>query len=87
MVELDREFGWYLTGCDRLGQEPVDRAEFETRWQEFEAHAERLKQAEARGKLSQEIDGRTQMQQRVKDDPFVKAILVGMAADEPGALT
>jgi len=84
MVSREREYHWYLTGCDRLGQTPIGEAEFAARWQEFEDHAERLKAAEAEGKFDGiEADMRAVMQQRVKDDPFVKAILVGMAENEP----
>jgi hypothetical protein len=82
MAELEREYRWYLKGCDRLGQAPLDQATFAARWQEFEAHAEQLKAGETGGDLSaiaQEV--RAEMQQRVKADPFVKAVLVGMAED------
>ncbi len=78
----EREYRWYVTGCDRLGQTPLSEAEFAARWQEFEDHAERLKAAEASG-TPPDVDARIreEMQRRIKDDPFVKAVLVGMAED------
>jgi hypothetical protein len=79
----EREYRWYRTGCDRLGQIPLSEPEFEARWQEFENHAELLKRADQEHSLSSiETGVRTQMQNRIKDDPFVKAVLVGMAEEE-----
>ena len=83
MADLTREYGWYRTGCERLGQTPMTEADFTVRWQEFEAHAERLKAAEVEGSVA-EIDAamRAEMQRRIQDDPFVKAVLVGMAEEQ-----
>lgn len=80
MAEYEREYQWYLTGCNRLEQIPVSKEEFLTRWQEFEQYAERLKAAEESNAVA-EVDAaqRAEMQARVKDDPFVQAIMVGMA--------
>jgi hypothetical protein len=85
-MEHEAEYGHYLRGCNRLGQIPVSKEEFLTRWQEFEQYAEQLKTAEAAGSV-EEIDKarRAEMQQRLKDDPFVQAILVGLAEDVQGA--
>ncbi|HZO91209.1 MAG TPA: hypothetical protein VFB38_22990 [Chthonomonadaceae bacterium] len=82
MAGREREYGWYRVGCDRLGQTPLSEAEFEARWQEFEDHAERLKAAEASG-VPPDVDAavRAEMQRRIKNDPFVRAILVGMAEE------
>ncbi|HZT43730.1 MAG TPA: hypothetical protein VFA07_16305 [Chthonomonadaceae bacterium] len=83
MADLTREYGWYRTGCERLGQMPLAEAEFAARWQELEDHAERLKAAEAEGSVA-EMDAatRAEMQRRIQDDPFVKAVLVGMAEEQ-----
>lgn len=79
----EREYRWYLVGCDRLGQTPISEAEFSERWQAFEDHAETLKSADKRGTLLDvDVQARSDMQQRIKEDPFVKAVLVGMAEDE-----
>lgn len=79
---MEREYHWYVIGCDRLGQKPVSEAEFRERWQEFEAHAEQLKAAEADNTLPElNIVRRAEMEKRVKDDPFVRALLVGMAEE------
>ncbi|HLK56007.1 MAG TPA: hypothetical protein VKU00_05570 [Chthonomonadaceae bacterium] len=82
-MELTRTYVWYRTGCERLGQTPLSEAEFAARWQEFEDHAERLKEAEAEGSVA-EMDpaARAEMQRRISDDPFVKAVLVGMAEEQ-----
>jgi hypothetical protein len=82
MAQREREYRWYRLGCERLGQTPLDEAAFEGRWQEFEDHAERLKAAEA-SKTAPDMDAavRAEMQRRVQDDPFVRAILVGMAEE------
>jgi hypothetical protein len=82
MADRDREYRWYRVGCERLGQPPLEETEFARRWQEFEDHAERLKAAEAAG-VAPDVDTtvRAEMQRRVKEDPFVKAVLVGMAED------
>jgi hypothetical protein len=82
MAERTREYSWYRTGCARLGQEPLEEAAFAVRWQELEDHAEKLKTAEKSGSPP-EIDPsvRAEMQRRIKEDPFVKAVLVGMAED------
>ncbi len=80
---LDREYGWYLAGCRAYGYTPIPREEFAESWREFEAHAERLRAAEA---ASAEPDiapeERVRMSARVSNDPFVKAILVGMAESQ-----
>ncbi len=80
MAGLEQEYGWYVVGCDRLGQTALSQPEFAARWQELEDHAERLKAADA-GRTLTEMDARARgdMESRVKDDPFVKAVLVGMA--------
>lgn len=80
MTGLEREYGWYVVGCDRLGQTALGQAEFAARWLELQAHAESLKAADASGTLG-DLDARARadMESRVKDDPFVKAVLVGMA--------
>ena len=85
-MEHETEFRRYLAGCNHLGQIPVSKEEFLTRWQEFEQYAEQLKTAEAAGSV-EEIDKvrRAEMQQRLKDDPFVQTIIVGMADDVQGA--
>ena len=85
MADREREYRWYRIGCDRLGQEPLAPAAFAAQWQEFEDHAEKLKAAEATG-APPEIDAgaRAAMQRRIQDDPFVKAVLVGMAEAESG---
>ncbi len=83
MAHREREYRWYRIGSERLGQPPLDEAEFEARWQEFEDHAERLKAAEASGSAPDvEAAIRAEMQRRIKDDPFVRAILVGMAEED-----
>jgi hypothetical protein len=84
MAEYEREYQWYLTGCNRLDQIPVSKEEFLTRWQEFEHYAEQLKAADEANTVG-EVDAaqRAEMQARVQDDPFVQAILVGMAEDMP----
>ena len=80
MDNREQEYGWYVTGCSRLGIAPLDRAEFSTRWQELEDWAEKLKAAEASQSLQQMDAGeRATMEQRAKNDPFVRAVLVGMA--------
>ncbi len=80
MTGLEQEYHWYVIGCDRLGQTALGQAEFAARWQELEDHAERLKAADA-GRTLADLDAqaRADMESRVKDDPFVKAVLVGMA--------
>jgi hypothetical protein len=80
MNQESPEYRWYLTGCERLGQEPLPYEQFAERWQEFEDHAEKLKAAEASGKLA-DVDAalRRQLQQSIQHDPFVKAMLVGMS--------
>ena len=85
MAGREQEYRWYRTGCDRLGQTPLDEAEFEVRWQEFEDHAEKLKAAETERTLSDiENSLRDEMQVRMKSDPFVQAVLIGMSEDEFG---
>jgi hypothetical protein len=80
MADRSHEYGLYRTGCDRLGQPAVSESEFETRWADFEAYAERLKAADVAGTLPDvEAVDRAEMQRRVRDDPFVRALLVGMA--------
>jgi hypothetical protein len=83
MANREREYRWYRTGCDRLGQTPLDEAEFAARWQEFEDHAEKLKAAERAGAAPDIAAGvRAEMQRRMKDDPFVRAVLIGMAEED-----
>jgi hypothetical protein len=83
MTEPEREYRWYRVGCERLGQAPLSEAEFAARWQEFADHAEKLKAAEASGQPpAVDATVRQEMQRRVRDDPFVKAVLVGMAETE-----
>ena len=50
--------------------------------QEFEDHAEKLRAVETSSKPP-DIDAvtRAEMQRKVKDDPFVRAVLIGMAED------
>jgi hypothetical protein len=83
MADREREYRLYKIGCERLGQTPLSETEFAARWQEFEDHAERLKAAEQTG-TPPDVDAalRAEMQQRIKDDPFVRAVLVGMAEAE-----
>ena len=82
-MDLTREYGWYRTGCERLGQTPLSEVEFAARWQEFEDYAERLKTAETEGAVDEmDAAARGEMQRRIKDDPFVKAVLVGMAEEQ-----
>ena len=79
---MEKEYHWYVIGCDRLGQAPVAQKEFASRWQEFEAHAEQLKAADANGTLLKlDAADRAEMEARMKNDPFVRAILVGMAEE------
>ena len=80
MAGREQEYSWYVIGCDRLGQAALGEAEFAARWQELEDHAERLKAADL-NKTLPDLDARARadMEARVKDDPFVKAVLVGMA--------
>jgi hypothetical protein len=80
--ELEREYGWYLIGTNRLGHEAVVYEEFVVKWQEFQDHAELLKTADAEETLtSVDAEKRREMQARLKTDPFVKAVLVGMSED------
>lgn len=83
MAAREREYRWYLIGCERFGYSPMREEEFTVRWQEFEDHAERLKSAEASG-TAPDVDTavRIEMQRRIKEDPFVKAVLVGMAEEQ-----
>ena len=82
MSSREQEYRWYRVGCERLGQSPLDKADFEARWQELEDHAERLKVADA-DKTFSALDPQTRadVERRVKDDPFIKAVLVGMGED------
>ncbi len=79
----EQEYRQYRTGCSRLGHVPLDEAAFVVRWQEFEAHAERLKVAEESGQPP-DVDAtlRLDMQQRVDNDPFIRAVLIGIAEDQ-----
>lgn len=81
-MNREREYRWYRIGCDRLGQEPMNEAAFAARWQEFEDHAEQLKAAEESG-TAPAIDAgvRAEMQRRMQEDPFVKAVLIGMSEE------
>ena len=82
MYDRERTYRWYLTGCDRLAQPALSEDEFNSRWQEFEAHAELLKAADDAGEApAVEPARRAEMARRVSEDPFVKAILVGMSQD------
>ena len=80
---MEQEYRRYRIGCERLGYTPISAEEFAARWQEFEDHAERLRAAEKGGSLT-DVDAavRAEMQKRIKDDPFVRAILVGMAEED-----
>ena len=84
---FEREYRWYTTGCTRLGHEPAEilsESEFVARWQEWETHAERLKAAETDGKLGElDVAERADRERRLKDDPFVRAVLIGMAEENP----
>ncbi|HLK60716.1 MAG TPA: hypothetical protein VKU00_29405 [Chthonomonadaceae bacterium] len=83
MAGREKEYRWYRTGCERMGQVPLDEAAFEARWQEYEDHAEKLKAAETKQSLSElEAERRAEMQHRLKSDPFVQAVLIGMKEDE-----
>ena len=83
MADLEREYRWYRTGCERLGETPLEEAAFAARWQEFADHAERLKAAEIEGALpGMDAGVRAGMQRRIKDAPFVKAVLIGMAEED-----
>lgn len=80
---MSQEYEWYLIGVRQMGLEPLDEAAFAARWREFQEHAERLKEAEAGGQIEDLPPAqRTEMQQRVKNDPFVRAVLLGMAAEQ-----
>ncbi len=81
-MRREREYQWYLIGTNRLGHDPLPYEQFETRWQQFEEHAEQLKTAEADQTLT-ELDAvkRAEMQTAYKNDPFVRAVLVGMSTD------
>lgn len=80
--EREREYGWYLIGTNRLGHDAVGYEEFVTKWQEFEDHAELLKTADVEETLNAvDAEKRREMQARLKTDPFVKAVLVGMSED------
>ena len=82
MVSREQEYSWYRIGCERLGQPPLDETVFALRWQELEDHAERLKAADAdKTLLDLDLQMRAEMEERTKDDPFVKAVLVGMAGE------
>ena len=87
MSDRSREYRLYRIGCDRLGQSPMGESEFEARWADFESYAETLKAAELAG-APPDVDAamRAEMQQRVKDDPFVRALLIGMAEEGDQAL-
>ena len=77
-----QEYRWYKIGCDRFGYEEMSEADFVVRWSEFEAHAEALKAADATQNFeSLDTEKRAEMQARMKEDPFVKAVLVGMAEE------
>jgi hypothetical protein len=79
---LEREYQRYRIGCLRLGAEPLPLEAFEARWEEFEAHAERLKEGEAAQSLTEIAPAlRAEMQRRIQSDPFVRAILIGMAEE------
>ena len=80
---LEKEYRWYLIGCDRFGYEPVSEAEFTVKWTELETHAEALKAAEASQDFSAlDPAKRASMRGRIQDDEFVKAVLVGMSEDQ-----
>ncbi len=80
MPTLQQEYQWYLIGCERLDMDALGYEAFEARWQEFEEFAEQLKTAETEETLhTLDNQQRVLMQKRVNGDPFVRAILVGMA--------
>lgn len=84
MTTLHQEYQWYLTGCERLNYEVLPYEAFSERWQEFEDFAERLKSADEE-KTLHDLDSlqRSNMQKRVNNDPYVRAVLVGMAESAP----
>lgn len=79
MSEYERAYEWYCVGCQRLMQEPVGREQFLALWREYEAFAAQLMAAEASGTV-QSIDPmlRERMRLRAKQDPFLRAILIGI---------
>ncbi|CEK17571.1 hypothetical protein [Chthonomonas calidirosea] len=83
---LDQEYRWYCIGCERLGREPMPFELFEAYWHEMQQHALRLQEAEANNALATlDPNLRAQMQQRVRSDPMIRALLIGMA-EESGSL-
>ena len=80
---LETEYRCYRIGCNRLGIAPVEREEFASRWQELEDYAGVLSLAETSGTAPEtEPETRMKMQQTMKSDPFVRALLVGMAEEQ-----
>lgn len=88
MADYSREYLLYREGCARLGQSPLEESGFAQQWEEFQKHAEMLRTAEADDTLA-EVDSslRAQMLQRFQKDPFVRALLVGMAESRPPPAT
>ena len=83
MASREYEYGWYLVGCQRTGQTPIDLEAFSAWWQEYEDHAERLKAAEAeKTLLEMDSERRAEMLKRMQSDPIVQAVMVGMSEDE-----
>ena len=81
-MQYDREYQWYLIGTNRLGHNTLPYPEFAEKWQDFESHAEQLKAADADANFA-DVDAakRAEMQAAMKNDPFVRAVLVGMSTD------
>ncbi len=83
MSSSDQGWKWYQVGCTRLGVQPLDRAEFDTRWREFEQHAGILYEAEQEGKLAKlDSSARALMQYRFQNETFSRAVLIGMSEDQ-----
>lgn len=80
---LEQPYRWYTIGCQRLGREPMPYEEFEARWQEMQAHALQLQKAEEQNALNQlDPQIRARMQERVRTDPMIRALLIGMAEEQ-----
>ncbi len=76
------QYHWYLTGCNRLNREPLPIDEFTVIWQEYESHAEMLKQAERDRKIDTlNASERIRMERKIQADPILKAVLVGQAEE------
>lgn len=82
MSSYEREYNWYLTGCSRLSQLPIKKELFFLRWQEFESHAEKLREADSEGTVAVlDAKNRREMESMFNHDPFVRAVLIGMSED------